>query len=58
MALHDSPLADAALRALALRALCSAVAAPELATNLVQRAGMPFNPRPHTWQTVRRVHDT
>lgn len=39
MALHDSPLADALLRALALRALCSAAHAPELAADLVLRAG-------------------
>ncbi len=39
MALHDSALADAPLRALALRALCAAAAAPELAADLVLRAG-------------------
>ena len=39
MALHDSPLADAPLRALALRALCSTANAPELAADLVLRAG-------------------
>jgi hypothetical protein len=39
MALHDSALADAPLRALALRALCAAAVAPELAADLVLRAG-------------------
>lgn len=58
MALHDSPLADAALRALALRALCSAAAAPELAADLVQRAGTPLNLGAQIWQTIWRVHET
>ncbi|KAK9836971.1 hypothetical protein WJX81_003433 [Elliptochloris bilobata] len=45
MALHDSPLADASLRAIALRALCSAAAAPELAADLVLRAGLTLRRR-------------
>lgn len=41
MSLHDSPLGDAAIRAVALRTLCSAPqSAPIYAADLVQHAGM------------------
>lgn len=43
MSLHDSPLADAAMRGVALQTICSAPAsAPMYAADLVQHAGAKF----------------